>query len=95
MHPYEEAALGFFAPCPVLDGVVELSPAAQVEVTDAKIGAVGGFQGLLELGKEFLLDVVEDCWQDFPLGFRFLSKQKGRCGCSGLGMDKIGTGMLK
>ena len=40
--------------------LVELLPAAQVEVADAEVGAVGELQGLPQGRQERLLDVVED-----------------------------------
>jgi hypothetical protein len=67
------------AAVPALDGAVELSPAAEVEVSDAEIGPVGDLQRLAQGVEERLLDVIEDTGHSdrSPRGTR--SKQVG-CG---------------
>jgi hypothetical protein len=47
---------------PCLDVRVDLLPAAQVEIADAKIGTRGDFESLLQRGKKLLLDVIEYSW---------------------------------
>ena len=62
LHADEEAAALAVAPGPIVDGPVELFPAAQVEVADAEVGALRDLQSLQQGFEEGLLDVVEDAW---------------------------------
>ena len=60
LHTDEEAAAVAFAAGPGFDALVDGAPAAQVEVTDAEVGAVSVLEGLGQGVAEVAVDVVED-----------------------------------
>ena len=89
LHADEQAAALAIAAGPAFDGLVELLPAAEVEVADAEVGAVGDLDGVQQGGEEGLLDVVEDAGHGdaFPwaLGERSLPLRTRWKRCPGLG----------
>jgi len=60
LHPDEETAAMTGAAGPPVNFLVDLLPAAEVEVTDAEIRTIGKLKSLLENGEKRLLDVVEN-----------------------------------
>jgi len=60
VHAHEQSVAIALAPGPALDKAVELLPAAQIEVADAKVRVVGHLQGLLQGRKKVLFNVVEN-----------------------------------
>ena len=60
LHTDEEAAAAVFAAGPIFDVPVDGAPAAQIEVADAEVGAVGVLEGLGQGVAEVVVDVVED-----------------------------------
>ncbi len=60
LHPDQQPTALPLPAGPPLDAGVELLPAAEVEVPDAEVGALGDVQRLLQGRQERLIDVVED-----------------------------------
>ena len=62
LHSNQQSAALAVATSPILNVFIKLSPASEVEVSDAKIGPVRHGQGCLESGKQLLVDIVENAW---------------------------------
>ena len=60
LHADQETALGTVAARPLLDQGVDRFPAAQIEVADAEIGALGDFERVPQGWQKIGGDVVED-----------------------------------
>ena len=60
LHADEEAALGPLAARPLFDQGVDRFPAAQIEIADAEVGALGDLERVPERWQEVGGDVVKD-----------------------------------
>jgi hypothetical protein len=60
LHAHQQAAAVSIAAGPALDELVNLLPAAEVEVADAEIGAIGQGERLAQGREQGLVDVVKD-----------------------------------
>ena len=60
LHADEQPAASPGAARPSFDVFVDGAPAAQIEIADAEIRALGHGQGLRQRGEQVLFDVVED-----------------------------------
>ena len=58
----QEAALVLRGAGPVFDAVVKRFTAAQIEAGDAKVGALGNEQRLLQSGEQCRTYVIGDSW---------------------------------
>jgi hypothetical protein len=61
MHPDENATATVISAIKVVYGIGNPSPAAQVEVADAKVSSMGLPQRLLQSIQQFPFNVVKDC----------------------------------
>jgi hypothetical protein len=60
LHPDKQSALAALAARPLVNQRINRLPAAQIEIANAEVRAVGEFKGLPQGGQQLLRDVIED-----------------------------------
>jgi len=66
VHADQEPAASMLPSGPLVDMSGQVPPAAQVEVPDAEVRALGNAEGLLKRGQQGLVDVVKYSWHEPP-----------------------------
>jgi hypothetical protein len=62
LHTDKEPATVAFTTTPLLDIVIELFPAAHIEVADAKVGSLTDRECVLQGWKQFFFYVIKNAW---------------------------------